>query len=58
MNDENSRGRDEQASVDVTARKPYAPPALHVYGDVAELTRTRSSIGNMDGGSGTMKKTG
>jgi hypothetical protein len=40
------------------ARKPYAPPRLHVYGDVATLTR---AIGFMsaksDGGSGKVSKT-
>jgi hypothetical protein len=40
-------------------RKPYAPPRLRVYGNVAALTRT---IGNMsmkaDGGGGMNSKTG
>ncbi|MGH7653893.1 MAG: hypothetical protein ACREN6_04455 [Gemmatimonadaceae bacterium] len=41
------------------ARKPYVPPRLHVYGNVAALTRT---VGNMsmkaDGGSMMTSKTG
>ena len=40
-------------------RKPYFPPRLRVYGNVAALTRT---IGNMsmkaDGGGGMNSKTG
>jgi hypothetical protein len=58
MNEENSGGRDGQTSGDGIARKPYVPPSLRVYGDIAELTRTFSNIGNTDGGSGNMKKTG
>ena len=58
MNDEKSRGRNEQRSADSVARKPYVSPALQVHGDVAELTRTHSRIGNMDGGSGAKRKTG
>jgi hypothetical protein len=58
MNDENSSGRDEETPADDTGRKPYVTPSLRVYGDVAELTRINSNIGNTDGGSGSKKKTG
>ena len=58
MNDENSGGRDEKTSAEATTRRPYESPALRVYGDVAELTRINSNVGNTDGGSGSKKKTG
>jgi hypothetical protein len=58
MNDENSGDRDETTSAENSARKPYVPPVLRVYGDVAELTRINSNIGNTDGGTGSKKKTG
>jgi hypothetical protein len=57
MNDEIASGPDERTSADAPARKPYVPPALRVYGDVAELTRIVATTGNLDGGSANMKKT-
>jgi hypothetical protein len=57
MNDEDSRGPDEQTSADVAARKPYVPPALRIYGDIAELTRIVSTSGHLDGDVGNHKKT-
>jgi hypothetical protein len=51
--------KDRVPSSDAAPRKPYVPPRLRVYGNVAALTRT---IGNMsmkaDGGSGNRSKTG
>jgi hypothetical protein len=32
------------------ARKPYQPPKLLVYGDLAELTKARGNKGKVDGG--------
>ena len=57
MNDENSCGPDEPTSADASGRKPYVPPVLRVYGDVAELTRIVATSGNLDGQSGNHKKT-
>ena len=58
MNEDTSDGRDETPAASDTGRKPYDTPALRVFGDIAELTRTRSNVGNTDGGSGSKKKTG
>jgi hypothetical protein len=57
MSDENAGGHDERASADAVGRKPYVPPVLRVYGDVAELTRIVATAGNLDGGSANHHKT-
>ena len=57
MNDEDSRGPDEPTSTDAGARKPYVPPTLREYGDIAELTRVVAVTGNLDGGTANHKKT-
>jgi hypothetical protein len=57
MNDENACVPDERPSAGTSGRKPYVPPVLRVYGDVAELTRVVGVAGNLDGGSANMKKT-
>lgn len=57
MNDENACAPDERTSADASGRKPYVPPVLRVYGDVAELTRIVATAGNLDGQSGNHKKT-
>jgi hypothetical protein len=57
MNDESSCGPDEQTSADAYGRRPYVPPVLRVYGDVAELTRVVGIAGNTDGGTANHKKT-
>jgi hypothetical protein len=31
-------------------KKPYQPPKLHVYGNLAEMTKARGTKGNPDGG--------
>jgi len=31
-------------------KKPYEPPKLHVYGNLAEMTRATGKIGKADGG--------
>jgi hypothetical protein len=36
------------------ARKPYASPALHVYGALRDITTHLSTMLNMDGGAGAM----
>jgi len=38
-------------------KKPFEPPRLHVYGDIAALTRKVGRTGLSDGGSGTTKFT-
>jgi hypothetical protein len=32
-------------------RKPYQPPKLLVYGNLAEMTKSKGNKGKMDGGS-------
>jgi hypothetical protein len=39
----------KQASKALT-RKPYQPPKLHVYGNLAEMTKSLGNKGKMDGG--------
>lgn len=58
MKEDTSDGRDEKTTATDAVRKPYETPSLRVFGDIAELTRTRSNVGNTDGGSGSKKKTG
>lgn len=40
------------------AKKPYEPPRLECYGDVAAITRTAGSSGSPDGGHGAHGRTG
>ena len=50
---------DRVPSSDAAPRKPYVPPRLRVYGNVAALTRTLGNHSkNADGGSGNHSKTG
>jgi hypothetical protein len=39
------------------AKKPFEPPRLQVYGDIAALTRKVGRTGASDGGSGANKQT-
>jgi hypothetical protein len=39
----------KQASKKI-ARKPYLPPKLLVYGNLAEMTKSRGNKGKLDGG--------
>jgi hypothetical protein len=32
------------------AKKPYEPPKLHVYGNLAEMTKAAGKKGGLDGG--------
>lgn len=41
----------------VQQRKPFHPPALAVYGDLAEITQTVGMVGPPDGGKGNAKGT-
>ena len=51
MKKETERDADLRAPADLLVRKPYASPALRVYGDVAALTRAVGfSSTNADGG--------
>ena len=38
-------------------KKPFEPPRLHVYGDIAALTRKVGKTGLSDGGVGNTKST-
>jgi len=38
-------------------KKPYHPPVIEVYGDIATITKTVGKNGNTDGGSGNKRKT-
>ena len=38
-------------------KKPFEAPRLHVYGDIAALTRAVGKTGLADGGSGNAKNT-
>lgn len=50
--------RTEPGESGAAPKKPYAAPVLHVYGDVASLTRNVSNKStNADGGHGAMSKT-
>jgi len=40
-----------------SAKKTYHAPQLHVYGNISELTKAVGNMGNLDGGSGSMKRT-
>ena len=40
-----------------SGKKPYRPPSLQHYGDLARITRTVSQRGEDDGGKGVMKGT-
>jgi len=44
-------------SVEETRKKPFEPPRLQVYGDIAALTRTIGRSGVPDGGHGSNSKT-
>jgi hypothetical protein len=40
-------------------KRQYQPPKLHIYGDLAQLTRSLGNMGQNDGpGKGTKHKTG
>jgi hypothetical protein len=38
-------------------KKPYHPPVIEVYGNVAAITKTVGKSGNKDGGGGNASKT-
>jgi hypothetical protein len=58
MAEQKNASTNEPAAVNGAARKPYAAPALRVYGDVAALTRSvGNTTTNSDGGHGAMSKT-
>jgi hypothetical protein len=45
------------ANVEKAAKKPFEPPRLSVYGDIATLTRTVGRTGVADGGHGSNTRT-
>jgi len=42
---------------DANVKKPFEPPRLSVYGDIAALTRTVGRTGVPDGGHGSNTRT-
>ena len=38
------------------AKKPYQPPKLHVYGNLAEMTKAKGLLGRLDGGHAARKR--
>ena len=42
----------------VPPKKVYQAPKLRVYGDLSEMTKTNGMSGQMDGGTGFMRRTG
>ena len=54
--DESANTNVTQAS-DPTAKKPFEPPRLMVYGDIATLTRAVGRTGSNDGGHSQPNKT-
>jgi hypothetical protein len=41
-----------------TPKKRYEPPRLDIYGDIHKVTQTVSNTGTVDGGHGSMSRTG
>jgi hypothetical protein len=39
-------------------KKRYEPPRLEVYGDIHQITQTVGNTGSVDGGHGSMSRTG
>lgn len=37
-------------------KKPYEPPKLHVYGNLAEMTKAKGVLGKTDGGTKVRKR--
>jgi len=49
----------KQPSETPAKKKPYQPPKLLVYGDLAQMTKSRGTSGNPDGGThGSNRRTG
>lgn len=40
------------------SKKPYSAPKLFTYGGLSEMTKTRGKVGSLDGGKGSMSRTG
>jgi hypothetical protein len=38
------------------AKKPYQPPKLQVYGNLAEMTKAKGVLGKIDGGTKQRKR--
>jgi hypothetical protein len=58
MAEQQKASTNEPVVIHGAGRKPYAAPALRVYGDVAALTRSvGNTTTNSDGGHGAMSKT-
>jgi hypothetical protein len=57
MADDQSSNTSEKADAAAGARKPFEPPRLSVYGDIATLTRAVGRTGLTDGGHGSNART-
>jgi hypothetical protein len=54
---DDKQGSNDGAGTAPAAKKPFDPPRLRVYGDIASLTRTVGRTGLSDGGHGNTVKT-
>jgi hypothetical protein len=43
---------------DASGKKPYHPPRLEEYGDIRDITQSVGTSGTLDGGHGSMSRTG
>jgi hypothetical protein len=50
-------GTTNGTKADANVKKPFEPPRLSVYGDIAALTRTVGRSGIPDGGHGNTART-
>ena len=55
MSDDHAQGPSDNSQAQ--PKKPFEPPRLHVYGDIAALTRKVGTTGLSDGGSKNTKST-
>ena len=55
--DRESVNTDVDQGSNATGKKPFEPPRLTVYGDIARLTRTVGRTGANDGGHSPPNKT-
>ena len=57
MDDKQPPGNPTDKTADRKQKKPFKPPRLHVYGDIATLTRAVGATGLVDGGKGKTTRT-
>ena len=54
---DDKQGSNDSSDNAPAPKKPFDPPRLRVYGDIAALTRTVGRTGLADGGMGNTAKT-